>query len=152
MTAMTSLFDDACRRDLVDRIARLSPAAPRLWGTMTPTQALAHLEAGLAVATGEKTTKRMLAGRLLSWIARPVALGAAPFRRNLPTSPLLVVADAADFEAERTKLLGTVDRFVALGVDGVARREHVFFGKLSGEEWGVLMAKHLDHHLRQFGG
>ena len=24
-------------------------------------------------------------------------------------------------------------------------------GKLSGEEWGELTEKHLDHHLRQFG-
>jgi len=26
-----------------------------------------------------------------------------------------------------------------------------FFGKLSGKEWGELMYKHIDHHLRQFG-
>lgn len=148
---MTSLFDETCCRELRDRIARLSPTAPRLWGTMTPTQALAHLEAGLAVGTGEKTTPRKLTGRLFSWIARSAALGKTPFSRNLPTSPLLVVADAKDFEVERSKLLGTLDRFVALGVDGVARREHAFFGRMSGEEWGVLMAKHLDHHLRQFG-
>ena len=28
---------------------------------------------------------------------------------------------------------------------------HAFFGKLTGEEWGRLMHKHIDHHLRQFG-
>jgi hypothetical protein len=25
------------------------------------------------------------------------------------------------------------------------------FGRLSGRAWGVMMRKHLDHHLRQFG-
>jgi len=29
---------------------------------------------------------------------------------------------------------------------------HSFLGRLSGEEWGIMMYKHLDHHLRQFGG
>ena len=32
-----------------------------------------------------------------------------------------------------------------------ARQTHSFFGRLSGDEWGRLMYKHLDHHLRQFG-
>ena len=28
---------------------------------------------------------------------------------------------------------------------------HSFFGRLTPEEWAVLMYKHVDHHLRQFG-
>ena len=28
---------------------------------------------------------------------------------------------------------------------------HPFFGAMTSEEWSVLMYKHLDHHLRQFG-
>jgi hypothetical protein len=28
---------------------------------------------------------------------------------------------------------------------------HPFFGQLSKNEWGILIYKHLDHHLRQFG-
>jgi hypothetical protein len=29
--------------------------------------------------------------------------------------------------------------------------EHPAFGKLSPRAWGVLIYKHLDHHLKQFG-
>jgi len=25
------------------------------------------------------------------------------------------------------------------------------FGRLSAKQWGVLMYRHVDHHLRQFG-
>ena len=28
---------------------------------------------------------------------------------------------------------------------------HPMFGPLSGQEWGLLCWKHMDHHLRQFG-
>ena len=28
---------------------------------------------------------------------------------------------------------------------------HPMFGPLSGQEWGLLCWKHLDHHLRPFG-
>jgi len=28
---------------------------------------------------------------------------------------------------------------------------HSFLGRLRSDEWGVMMHKHLDHHLRQFG-
>jgi len=30
------------------------------------------------------------------------------------------------------------------------KKRIAFFGKLTGEEWGELMYKHIDHHLRQF--
>ncbi|WP_424351099.1 DUF1569 domain-containing protein [Lutimonas sp.] len=29
---------------------------------------------------------------------------------------------------------------------------HPFFGELNREEWARLVYKHLDHHLKQFGG
>jgi hypothetical protein len=29
--------------------------------------------------------------------------------------------------------------------------EHPAFGKLSTRAWGVLIYRHMDHHLRQFG-
>jgi hypothetical protein len=28
---------------------------------------------------------------------------------------------------------------------------HSFFGRLTAQAWAILMYKHLDHHLRQFG-
>jgi hypothetical protein len=29
--------------------------------------------------------------------------------------------------------------------------EHPIFGTMSPQDWGVLLYKHTDHHLRQFG-
>lgn len=43
-----------------------------------------------------------------------------------------------------------IDRFVAGGPSKCTAYPHAFFGKLTPEQWGELMYKHLDHHLRQF--
>ncbi|MEO5826010.1 MAG: DUF1569 domain-containing protein [Gemmatimonadales bacterium] len=44
-----------------------------------------------------------------------------------------------------------MDRFVGGGSDGCTKSPHSFFGTMNPAEWGVLMYKHLDHHLRPFG-
>ena len=72
-------------------------------------------------------------------------------RRNTPTAPSLIVADERDFAVEQQRLATLIDRFVAAGPAGCTRHPHVFFGRLTPDEWGALMHKHLDHHLRQFG-
>ena len=62
-----------------------------------------------------------------------------------------MIADERDLGAEREKLTGLIERFSAGGVGGCTKHPHSFFGKMTPEEWAVLMYKHLDHHLRQFG-
>jgi LPS sulfotransferase NodH len=61
------------------------------------------------------------------------------------------VTDERDLEAERRRLLDLVERFAAAGPAGCTTHPHSFFGRLTPREWAVLMYKHLDHHLRQFG-
>lgn len=63
----------------------------------------------------------------------------------------ILVSDPRDFEKEKARLVEIVNRFGEAGATSADGRTHSFFGRLKGEEWGVLMHKHLDHHLRQFG-
>ena len=56
-----------------------------------------------------------------------------------------------DFEAERSRLVQLIGRLSSEGPDRAEGRVHPFFGKLTGEQWGILVHKHIDHHLRQFG-
>jgi hypothetical protein len=114
-------------------------------------QMLAHCCAALEVATGEEPRKQALIGKLLGRFARSSMLGEKPFRRNSPTDPSFVITDPRDFARERERLRATIVRFCERGPDMAARRIHTFLGRISGEEWGVLMHKHLDHHFQQFG-
>jgi hypothetical protein len=148
---MSNLFDPAAREALSLRIAALEPGAERRWGKMDPAQMLLHCSIGLEAATGVRPMKQVLLGKLLTPFIRGLVLGPRPFKKNSPTDPVFVVSDPRDFEAERTRLATTIDRFIQRGPEAAGRETHAFFGRLSGAEWGRLMYKHLDHHLRQFG-
>jgi len=69
-----------------------------------------------------------------------------------PTMPEFQLTQPGDWARDVSTLKGYLDRVVARGkaaesVWGI----HPKFGKLTREEWGKLLARHLDHHLRQFG-
>jgi len=149
---MKNLFEVGRVEEVKQRIAQMRLDSERLWGTMNPAQALEHCSRGMEMALGDKTPPRVLVGRILGWIVKPMALGNdEPMRRNSPTAKELVVQDERDLGTERTRLCGLIDRFTAAGPVGCTTHPHAFFGRLTPEEWAILMYKHLDHHLRQFG-
>jgi hypothetical protein len=149
---MRQLFEPAAAAEVKTRLALLRPDSPRQWGTMNAAQAVAHCVGGLEQALGDRRPPRMMVGRVLGWAIKRLALGNdAPMRRNAPTVPELVVADSRDLDVERQRLVALIDRVTASGQAGCTTHPHSFFGRLTPEEWGVLMYKHLDHHLRQFG-
>lgn len=130
----------------------LAPTSQRQWGTMNPGQALAHCTAGLELALGERTPPRMFVGRMIGGIIKPLVLrDDEPMRRNSPTVKGLAISDERDLGKERERLCAIIDRFAAAGPAGCTTHPHSFFGRLTPDEWAILMYKHLDHHLRQFG-
>lgn len=149
---MKDLFQPEVVAGLRARLATLAPASTRQWGTMTPAQALAHCSVAFAMTMGEAMPPRMLIGSLIGWAIKPLVLRSdAPFHRNAPTAPSLVVSDQRDFEQERTRLFGNIERFAAGGPGCCTSHPHPFFGRLTPAQWSQLLYKHLDHHLRQFG-
>ena len=148
---MESLFESGCVDEVQQRLSRLQADQPRQWGTMSPAQMLAHCSLGLEMAAGEIRPPRALMGRILGPVIKPMALREGePMRRNSPTSKELVINDVRNFETECKRLSGLIDRFAAAGPAGCTAHPHAFFGRLTPDEWAVLMYKHLDHHLRQF--
>ncbi len=150
-TSAGTLFDPVSRGSILERLAGLTPSAARQWGKMNAAQMLAHCSAALEVGTGENPRKQALIGRLLGRFVRASLLGDKPFGKDSPTDPTFVMTGDKDFAAEKTRLTALVGRFSELGPANAGAQTHSFLGRLSGEEWGVLIHKHLDHHLRQFG-
>lgn len=149
---MKSLFQAADRDALVARIRALEPARAPEWGKMNPAQMLCHCALALETATGDRPMKQKFLGKILMPFIRSSILGEKPFSRNSPTDPTFVVSEPRDFVRERGRLLDLIDRFVERGETAAAKETHAFFGRMTGQEWGELMYKHIDHHLRQFGG
>ncbi len=149
---MKNLFDASCSEEIRQRLQHMRPDSARQWGKMTPAQVLAHCSAGVGMAAGQIRPPRALIGRILGPAVKRVAFrDDAPFRRNSPTVKELVMTGEPDFEAERVKLSGLIEHFCEAGPSGCTAHPHAFFGALTPDEWAILMYKHLDHHLRQFG-
>ena len=100
---------------------------------------------------GDVAKEHSFIGKVLGRFVKGSLLGEKPFSKNSPTDPSFIVSDPRDFAKERVRLVEIVKRFGDAGPSAADGRMHSFFGRLNGDEWGILMYKHLDHHLRQFG-
>lgn len=150
---MKNLFDTAAANQIKSRLEKLEPHSERRWGKMTAPQMLAHCSIGLQWAIGELVPEKLpLPSRLLGRLVKPLVLrNESPLRQNAPTSKSLIVADERDLNQERDRLSELIDKFTAGGAARCTSNPHSFFGELTPDEWAILMYKHLDHHLRQFG-
>jgi uncharacterized protein DUF1569 len=149
---MKHLFEAARVEEVKKRMAQLRPDSERQWGKMNAAQAVAHCSGGLELALGDSMPPRMFVGRIIGGMIKPKVMGNdEPMRRNSPTVKGLVIQDERDLGMERERLCRLIDRFAAAGPKGCTTHPHSFFGRLTPEEWAILMYKHLDHHLRQFG-
>ena len=148
---MKTLFDPADRESVLERLASLQAGAARQWGKMGPAQMLAHCSVALEMATGDRPRKQKLIGKILGPFVKASLLGEKPFGKNSPTDPAFIVIGEKDFAAEKERLTRLVAAFCEAGPKKASSYTHSFLGRLEGEQWGVMMYKHLDHHLRQFG-
>ena len=150
---MKNIFDAAVANYIKTRLGKVGPQSERQWGKMTAPQMLAHCSVGVQWALGEVVPEKApLPMRLLGRLVKPMVFrNENPLGKNSPTAKSLIVADERDFNKERERLSELIDKFVAGGEAHCTNNPHSFFGKMTPEEWAVLMYKHLDHHLRQFG-
>jgi hypothetical protein len=74
-----------------------------------------------------------------------------PFPKGAPTHPDYYVGERCDFAAEKARCLALLEEFAKKPMDS-AWPESPIFGKVTGKFNSRVQAKHLDHHLRQFGG
>ena len=150
---MKNLFDAGVANQVKTRLGTLTPQSERHWGKMTAPQMLAHCSVSMQWALGEVVPeKAALPVRLMGRLVKPMVFrNEDPLRKNSPTAKSLIVTDERDLNTERERLSALIDRFATRGSAGCTQNPHSFFGKMTPEEWAILMYKHLDHHLRQFG-
>ncbi len=148
---MHSIYDATDRASILSRLDSLQSSSMRQWGKMNPAQMLGHLSVSVEMVLSDASTKQKFLGKLLAPFIKSSVLGEKPFGRNAPTDPSFVISDERDLDKERDRLKTLIGKVVEQGVEKAGTRVHVFFGKLTGPQWGILIHKHMDHHLRQFG-
>jgi Protein of unknown function (DUF1569) len=148
---MKSLYDRQVLHELEQRVSQLTPSTPRQWGKMDAAQMLAHCAIFMEMAAGDVPVKQILVGKILGPFVKRSFLAEKPFDKNGPTGSELMIKDAREFATEKARLLGVLGRFSTGGASKATKYPHGFIGPLTGEQWGTLTYKHIDHHLRQFG-
>jgi hypothetical protein len=144
---MVLLHDPLVGDAIRSRVRALTPSARARWGRMSAAQMLWHCNQVLGTSLGDVQVP----------VRRPpfpvpllkLMLFRMPWPHGAPTAPEYVAGPSRDFEAERAQCLALMDRFTVRKLEG--EWSPAVFGPLSGREWSCLQARHLDHHLRQFG-
>jgi len=144
-----SLWDEGPRRELLERLSRLTGDARPRWGRMNAPQMLTHVNDQFRMALGDLPTapKRMPIrypplNHLFAYVL--------PWPKGVPTAPeLLARIDQSTWPIEVATFATLLQRF-ATRPEGVAWPLHPAFGRLSRRAWGLLGYRHTDHHLRQF--
>lgn len=147
---MGSILRDDERAELRRRIGSLTERSTPRWGRMSVAAMLAHLVQSSRLALGELpvASKNMRVFQVFP--VKHLVLYVIPFPKGAMTAEELLVASPQPFDAGRSELLALLERLAAGPQEGPGP-EHPLFGPLTRQEWGALMHKHLDHHLRQFG-
>ena len=146
---MKSFFDQSAQEELQQRIQKIEAHAKGQWGRMTAAQMLAHCRVAMEVPVGDLVLKRN-ALSLIGWMFKGMIISDKPFSKNSPTAAEYRMIDEKNFENE-LNLFHTAFQKLAQGPSAIVCWRHPFFGKMSADDWGHLMYKHLDHHLAQFG-
>jgi DinB superfamily len=145
---MPKLHDAVYRSAIQGRIRTLRPDSQRVWGKMSVGQMLWHVNEAMEAALGLvrlPPAKTPLPRPLMKLIVINL-----PWPRGAPTLPSWVAGKEYDFAAERERCLRLIDDLAAKRIDDEWPSSPTL-GRMSGMDVTRLHAKHLNHHLKQFG-
>ena len=148
---MPSIFNPNDNQQMVARIQQLTPESKALWGKMSVDQMFVHCSKAIDVAFNTIPLKVNLIFKLLGRLLKNKVIVKGELSKNSPTAKEFVITEHTDFQKAQTALISRVQRFANEGPTCIQLHNHPFWGPLTIEEWDMLMWKHLNHHLEQFG-
>jgi len=148
---MKSIFNKADNESIIVRINSLTTESQPAWGKMTVDQMCKHCDLTIDVAYGKRDLKIPFVLRLLGRMLKKKMLAADNMGKGSATAKEYIVSDRYDLEGIKSELIANFRRFADEGESVIKLIDHPFWGKMTIEEWDMLMWKHMDHHLKQFG-
>lgn len=150
---MENVFDAKDAQNYINRINNLVEETHGLWGRMTVDQMLAHCCITYEMVYEPEKHKKpgAIAKFILKNFVKSKVVGEKAYPRDSPTAPQFLMKERRDFDEEKKRLIGYIQKTQQLGPAAFDGKESFSFGKLSSREWNNMFAKHLNHHLSQFG-
>jgi hypothetical protein len=147
---MKNIFDPMHTAEVLKRIDKLSPNSQPQWGKMDVAQMLAHCSSFQDIAMGNSFPPRSWLGIIVGRFAKQIIYNDKTLPHNMSTIPTILIADDREFDTEKENLKQKIITFQNNGPEKCTTHPHPFFGKLTSEQWGKGIYKHLDHHFKQF--
>lgn len=148
---MKNILNKTDYLEISGRIQKLSDTNTQLWGKMDTHQMLIHCATQLKLALGEIPYKQQGPSFMRSKLGKWLLFSNIPWPKGAETpaemNTELASFSQTDMENGKRELLSYLEK-VSLETQ---LKSHPFFGDLSRKEWGRLIYKHFDHHLKQFG-
>mgnify|MGYP001437818480 CR=1 FL=1 len=149
---MKTIFDKTIREKLIERIGQINQNDNAKWGKMNVFQMLKHNTYwnGWIIGKDDHNYKQAFMGKIFGKIAlKKMIKDERPFDKNIPTSAQFKVKELnGELEFKKSKWISLIKEYENYNNPEFV---HDFFGKMTKEQIGVLVYKHTDHHLRQFG-
>jgi Protein of unknown function (DUF1569) len=145
-----SIWDESVRTSIAARAQRVAAGTKPGWGRMNAAAMMAHINDSLRMALGDLPVK----SKNLPLRYKPIRklfIYYLPMPKGAPTAPELIArCSNAVLDDEKQAFAELINRCAHV-TTSTALGEHPAFGDLGYDEYGCLIAKHTDHHLRQFG-
>jgi Protein of unknown function (DUF1569) len=150
--ALPNIFTKSVVDNVAQRINNLTATTQPQWGKMAVAQMLAHCSVSYEMVYEDKHPKpNFFVGFILKTFVKKNIVNEVPYKKNSGTAPAFIIKDDRNFDTEKARLIGFIERTQALGEAHFDGKESNSFGNLTKTEWNNLFYKHLDHHLTQFG-
>ncbi len=147
-----NVFEKGVVNEIIERLEKLTPTTPQLWGKMNVSQMLAHLNVTYEMTYENIHPKPNFFLRfILKSFVKSKVVGDAQYAKNGLTAPAFIMSNDKDFEREKSRLINYIQKTQELGATYFDNKENLSFGVLSSKEWNNLFYKHIDHHFSQFG-
>lgn len=145
-----SIFNEKDRQSIDNRLAGLDPAARPQFGRMTPAEMICHMKDALEVATGAAPS-RIIPSKLSNPLLRRIVIYYMPWPRGkVQTAPEMLKTKPEVWATDLVRVRVMMNAAAERGPDA-DWAVHPAFGNISGKDYGVLIYRHFDHHLGQFG-
>lgn len=149
---MQNVFNPQDAQSYIDRINSLTPSSSAQWGKMSVDQMLAHCNVSYEMIYEQEKHKKPggIAKFILRNFVKSKVVGEKSYPKSSPTAPQFLIKESKDFDLEKKRLIGFIQKTQQLGKEAFEGKESISFGKLKSNEWNNMLAKHLNHHLEQF--
>ncbi|HQX56046.1 MAG TPA: DUF1569 domain-containing protein [Pyrinomonadaceae bacterium] len=149
---MKTIRNETDRSSLIERVNKLTSDETPLWGKMNVNQMISHLvQGGELPFEASMPDKSTFTSRTF---IKPLILYVLPMPKEVKVSgdfdQQVNGRKPLEFEADRGRLIDLMNKLSGLPVNSDCQY-HPMFGKMSAKEWALIVHKHIDHHLKQFG-